>query len=68
MAIDPVLTLAGFTIQTLNDLDHILLSSGIVTVGLAVEHPYRNFILDEGLYFLLGPVTKVSRLPEYRQA
>ena len=60
VAVDPALALAVFTVQVLHDLDDILLSRGVITVSLAVEHPYRNFILDEGLYFLLGPVAKAA--------
>ena len=60
VAVDPLFALAGFTVQILHDLDDILLSRGVITVSLAVEHPYRNFILDEGLYFLLGPVAKAA--------
>ena len=54
MLLDPGLALPGFPVQVLHDLDHVLLGSGVVTIGLAVEHPHGHLVVDHGLDLFLG--------------
>ena len=60
MEVDPLLALAGFPVQLLHDLNHVLLRRGVVAVGLAVEHPDGDAVVDHGLDLFFGPAAQAA--------